>query len=73
MMKQIIPYILLAVCLLSACQTDDYEPTAGTTGESKMLSLTVSANDFAVTSGASTRAADNGKTTTFEKIGRAHV
>lgn len=66
MMKQIIPYILLAVCLLSACQTDDYEPTAGTTGESKMLSLTVSANDFAVTSGASTRAADNGKTTTFE-------
>lgn len=66
MMKQIIPYILWAVCLLSACQTDDYEPTAGTTGESKMLSLTVSANDFAVTGGASTRAADNGKTTTFE-------
>ena len=65
-MKQIIPYILWAVCLLSACQTDDYEPTAGTTGESKMLSLTVSANDFAVTGGASTRAADNGKTTTFE-------
>ena len=66
MMKQIIPYILWAVCLFSACQTDDYEPTAGTTGESKMLSLTVSANDFAVTGGASTRAADNGKTTTFE-------
>lgn len=65
-MKQIIPYTLLAVCLLSACQTDDYEPTAETSGESGMLSLTVSANDFAVTGGASTRAADNGKTTTFE-------
>lgn len=65
-MKQIIPYTLLAVCLLSACQTDDYEPTAGTSGESGTLSLTVSANDFAVTGGASTRAADNGKTTTFE-------
>ena len=65
-MKQIIPYTLLAACLLSACQTDDYEPMAGTSGESGMLSLTVSANDFAVTGGASTRAADNGKTTTFE-------
>lgn len=67
MMKQIIPYtLLLAVCLLSACQTDDYEPTAGVLGESGMLSLTVSANDFAVTGETSTRAADNGKTTTFE-------
>lgn len=66
MMKQIIPYTLLAVCLLSACQTDDYEPAAGTSGESEMLSLTVSANDFAVTGKTSTRAADNGKTTTFE-------
>ena len=66
MMKQIIPYTLLAACLLSACQTDDYEPMAGTSGESGTLSLTVSANDFAVTGGASTRAADNGKTTTFE-------
>lgn len=65
-MKQIIPYTLLAVCLLSACQADDYEPTAGTSGESATLSLTVSANDFAVTSETSTRAADNGKTTTFE-------
>lgn len=65
-MKQIIPYTLLAVCLLSACQTDDYEPTAGASDKSEMLSLTVSANDFAVTGGASTRAADNGKTTTFE-------
>ena len=66
MIKQIIPYSLLAVCLLSACQTDDYEPTAGTSGESEMISLTVSTNDFAVTSETSTRAADNGKTTTFE-------
>ena len=66
MMKQIIPYTLLAVCILSACQTDDYEPSAGISGESATLSLTVSANDFAVTGGASTRTADNGKTTTFE-------
>lgn len=66
MLKQIIPYTLLAVSLLCACQTDDYEPTAGTSGESGTLSLTVSANDFAVTGGASTRADDNGKTTTFK-------
>ena len=65
-MKQIIPYTLLAVCLLSACQTDDYEPTARTSGESEILSLTVSTNDFAVTGETSTRAADNDKTTTFE-------
>lgn len=65
-MKQIIPYTLLAVYLLSACQADDYEPTTGTSGESEMLSLTVSANDLAVTGETSTRAADNGKTTTFE-------
>lgn len=66
MMKQIIPYTLLAVCLLSACYTDDYEYTAGTSDESGLLSLTVSANDFAITGETSTRAADNGNTTTFE-------
>lgn len=66
MMKQIIPYTLLAVFLLSACQADDYEAMTGASDKSEMLSLTVSANDFAVTGGASTRAADNGKTTTFE-------
>ena len=64
-MKQTFLYTLLVVCLLSACQTDD-EAMTGASDKSEMLSLTVSANDFAVTGETSTRAADNGKTTTFE-------
>lgn len=66
MMKQTFLYTLLTACLLSACQTDDYEPTTGTSGKGETLSLMVSAGDFAVSDGTSTRAADNGKTTTFE-------
>lgn len=66
MMKQTFLYTLLTACLLSACQTDDYEPTTGTSGKGETLSLTVSAGDFAVSDGTSTRAADYGKTTTFE-------
>lgn len=70
MMKQIITYTLLAVCLLSACQADDYEAMTGASDKSEMLSLAVSANDFAVTGETSTRSADYGKTTTFEKDDR---
>lgn len=70
MMKQIITYTLLAVCLLSACQADDYEAMTGASDKSEMLSLAVSANDFAVTGETSTRSADYGKTTTFEKNDR---
>lgn len=66
MIKQTFLYTLLTVCLLSACQTDDYEMTTGSSGNSETLSLTVSARDFAVSDGTSTRAADYGKTTTFE-------
>lgn len=66
MIKQTFLYTLLTVCLLSACRTDDYEMTTGTSGHSETLSLTVSANDFAVTGETSTRAADYGKTTAFE-------
>ena len=65
MMKQTFLYTLLTVCLLSACQADD-EAMTGTSGKGETLSLTVSANDFAVTGGTSTRATDYGKTTTFE-------
>lgn len=70
MMKQIITYTLLAVCLLSACQADDYEAMTGASDKSEMLSLAVSANDFAVTGETSTRSADYGKTTNFEKNDR---
>ncbi|WP_455634452.1 fimbrillin family protein [Parabacteroides sp.] len=71
-MKQTILYAAISgMCLLTACQEEEYEPAAVT--DKEILSLTVSANDFAVVGGISTRAADNGITTTFENGDRVGV
>lgn len=62
MRKQIIPYILSAACLLSACSADYFsEPDQVTSpADSNMLSLTVSASD-----GLSSRSTEEGGVTTF--------
>lgn len=48
--------------MMTACQSEDYETTA--TGEP--LELTVTASDFTLADGTTTRATDNGTATTFE-------
>lgn len=66
MTKPIIPYILLALCMLSACNTAFDEPDAMASGESEMLTLTVSAFDIVESNDPSTRSEempDNGITT----------
>lgn len=60
MTKQIIPYILVAACIFSACSAEYYnEPDPVTTeGESEMLSLTVSASDIVVSDDPSSRSSE---------------
>ncbi len=67
-MKQFHLYIVsVTLLLLSACNSDNDElPGGGDNTLPAALHIKVSANDFANANGISTRATDNGSTTTFE-------
>lgn len=66
MTKRIIPYILFAAGILSACQADYIEPSPVPSGTGEALTLTVTASDIIVTEGVSSRADDSGKATVFD-------
>ena len=65
MMKRLMLYTALGVCLFSACQQEELGE-AGIATDAAGLRLTVSASDFVPADSAATRAFDNGRVTTFE-------
>lgn len=65
MMKRLMLYTVLGVCLFSACQQEELGE-AGIATDTAGLRLTVSASDFVPADSAATRAFDDGRVTTFE-------
>lgn len=65
MMKRLMLYTVLGVCLFSACQQEELGE-AGIATDTTGLRLTVSASDFVPADSAATRAFDDGRVTTFE-------
>lgn len=65
MIKRLMLYTALGVCLFSACQQEELGE-AGIATDAAGLRLTVSASDFVPADSAATRAFDNGRVTTFE-------
>lgn len=65
MMKRLMLYTVLGVCLFSACQQEELGE-AGIATDTAGLQLTVSASDFVPADSAATRAFDDGRVTTFE-------
>lgn len=71
MLKRIIPYMLFVAGVLTACQTDYFEPDPAPQGAGEALTLTISASDVVVAGGTLSRAADIGKATAFDVNDRA--
>ena len=65
MMKRLMLYTVLGVCLFSACQQEELGE-AGIATDTVGLRLTVSASDFVPADSAATRAFDDESVTTFE-------
>lgn len=68
-MKQI--YIILSLCLLASCSSEDYDSPLLPGGEA--LQLSVRAGDFVTDGAPNTRATDSGATTTFENNDRIGI
>lgn len=65
MMKRLMLYAVLGVCLFSACRQEGFGE-AGIATDAAGLRLTVSASDFVPAGNAATRTFDKGNVTTFE-------
>lgn len=69
MKKRIIPYILFAGAILSACQADYFEQEPVTSVACEAIKLTVTSGDLVVAGGASSRATDDKQGTTVFGVG----